>query len=83
MRKIRKTVFDRCQTALIFNLIFANINVPRVRKRIRMEKFGLQLLLIKVFVTVKTCSSFLNYVGSTSLNIALEVSSSEREELFY
>ena len=27
------------QTALIFNLIFANINFPRVRKRIRMEKF--------------------------------------------
>ena len=35
----------------------------------------------KVFVTVKTCSSFLNYVCSTSLDIALEVqhvSSSER-----
>ena len=28
------------QTALIFNLIFANINFPRVRERIRMEKFG-------------------------------------------
>ena len=28
------------QTALILNLIFANINFPRVRKRIRMEKFG-------------------------------------------
>ena len=69
------------QTDLIFNLIFANINLPRVRKRIRMEKFGLQLLLIKVFVTVKTCSSFLNYVGSTSLDIALEVSSSERRRV--
>ena len=32
---------------------------------------------IKVFVTVKTCSSFLNYVSSTSLDIALKVSSSE------
>ena len=28
------------QTALIFNLKFANINFPRVRKRSRMEKFG-------------------------------------------
>ena len=28
------------RTALIFNLIFANINFPRVRKRIRMEKSG-------------------------------------------
>ena len=28
------------QTALIFNLNFANINFPRVRKRSRMEKFG-------------------------------------------
>ena len=37
--------------------------------------------LIKVFVTVKTCSSFLNYVSSTSLNIALEVSSSERRRV--
>ena len=33
---------------------------------------------IKVFVTVKTCSSFLNYVSSTSLDIGLKVSSSER-----
>ena len=41
--------------------------------------------LIKVFVTVKTCSSFLNYVSSTSLDIALKVSSmeSKEEELFY
>ena len=29
------------QTALIFNLKFTNINNPRVRKRSRMEKFGL------------------------------------------
>ena len=29
------------QTALIFNVKFANINFPRVRKRSRMEKFGL------------------------------------------
>ena len=29
------------QTTLIFNLKFANINFPRVRKRSRMEKFGL------------------------------------------
>ena len=29
------------QTALIFNLKFANINFPRVRKRSRMEKFEL------------------------------------------
>ena len=36
---------------------------------------------IKVFVTVNTCSSFLNYVSSTSLNIALEVSSSERRRV--
>ena len=28
------------QTALIFNLKFANINFPRVRKRSSMEKFG-------------------------------------------
>ena len=28
------------QTALIFNLKFANINFPRVRKGSRMEKFG-------------------------------------------
>ena len=33
---------------------------------------------IKVFVTVKTCSSFLNYVSSTSLDIALKVSSREK-----
>ena len=33
---------------------------------------------MKVFVTIKTCSSFLNYVSSTSLDIALKVSSSER-----
>ena len=33
---------------------------------------------IKVFVIVKTCSSFLNYVSSTSLDIASKVSSSER-----
>ena len=36
---------------------------------------------IKVFVTVKTCSSFLNYVSSTSLDIALKVSSSERRRV--
>ena len=36
---------------------------------------------IIVFVTVKTCSSFLNYVSSTSLDIALEVSSSERRRV--
>ena len=29
------------QTALIFNLKFFNINFPRVRKRSRVEKFGL------------------------------------------
>ena len=28
------------QTALVFNLKFASINFPRVRKRSRMEKFG-------------------------------------------
>ena len=28
------------QIALVFNLKFANINFPRVRKRSRMEKFG-------------------------------------------
>ena len=28
------------QTALVFNLKFANINFPRVRKRSHMEKFG-------------------------------------------
>ena len=37
--------------------------------------------LIKVFVTVKTCSSFLNYVSSTTLDIALKVSSSERRRV--
>ena len=36
---------------------------------------------IKVFVTVKTCSSFLNYVSSTSLDIAVKVSSSERRSI--
>ena len=38
---------------------------------------------IQVFVTVKTCSesSFLNYVSSTSLDIALKVSSSERRRV--
>ena len=46
-------------------------------------KFG-AIYLIKVFVTVKTCSSFCNYVSSTSLDIALvalEVSSSERRRV--
>ena len=28
------------ETTLVFNLKFANINFPRVRKRSRMEKFG-------------------------------------------
>ena len=32
---------------------------------------------IKVFLTVNTCSSFLNDVSSTSVDIALKVSSSE------
>ena len=32
-------------------------------------------------MTVKTCSSFLNYVSSTSLDIALKVSSSERRRV--
>ena len=36
---------------------------------------------IKVFVTVKTCSSFLNYVTSKSLYIALKVSSRERRRV--
>ena len=36
---------------------------------------------IKVFVTVKTCSSFLNYVSSTSLYIALKVISSKRRRV--
>ena len=36
---------------------------------------------IKVFVIVKTCSSFLNYVSSTSLDIASKVSSSERRRV--
>ena len=36
---------------------------------------------IKVFVTVKTCSSFLNYVSSTSLDITFKVSSSERRRV--
>ena len=36
---------------------------------------------IKFFVTVTTCSSFLNYVSSTSLDIALEVSPSERRRV--
>ena len=37
--------------------------------------------LVKVFVTVKNCSSFFNYVSSTSLDIALKVSSSERRRV--
>ena len=36
---------------------------------------------IKVFVAVKTCSSFLNYVSSTSLDIALKVPSIERRRV--
>ena len=36
---------------------------------------------LKFLLTVKTCSSFLNYVSSTSLDIALEVSSSERRRV--
>ena len=36
---------------------------------------------IKVFVTVNTCSLFLNYVSSTSLDIALKVSSCERRRV--
>ena len=36
---------------------------------------------MKVFVTVKTFSSFFNYVSSTSLDIALKVSSSERRRV--
>ena len=36
---------------------------------------------IHVFITVKTCSSFLNYVSSASLDIALKVSSSERRRV--
>ena len=31
---------SECQTALIFDLKFANINFPRVRKRSRMETFA-------------------------------------------
>ena len=31
---------SQSQIALIFNLKFANINLPGVRKRSRMEKFG-------------------------------------------
>ena len=33
------------------------------------------------FLTVKTCSSFFNYVSSMSLDIALKVSSSERRRV--
>ena len=33
------------------------------------------------FGAIKTCSSFLNYVSSTSLDIALKVSSSERRRV--
>ena len=36
---------------------------------------------IKVFVTVKICSSFLNYVSSTSLDIALKLSSRIRRRV--
>ena len=39
-------------------------------------------LLIKVFVNVNTCSSYLNYVSSTSLDIiTLNLSSSERRAI--
>ena len=37
---------------------------------------------IKDFVIVKTSSAFLNYVSSTSLDIALKVYSSERKIVF-
>ena len=36
---------------------------------------------MKVFVTVKTFSLFFNYVSSTSLDVALKVSSSERRRV--
>ena len=36
---------------------------------------------IKVFITVETCSLFLNYDSSTSLDITLNVSSSERRRV--
>ena len=36
---------------------------------------------IKVFVTVKTCCSFLNYASSTSLDITVKASSSERRRV--
>ena len=42
------------QTALIFNLKFANINFPRVRKRSRMEKFGLFPWTEKFFSSTKS-----------------------------
>ena len=45
------------------------------------EKCRRKQLLIKVFVTVKTCSLFLNYVSSMSLDVALKVSSSERRKV--
>ena len=36
---------------------------------------------IKVFITVETCSLFLNYDSSTSLDVTLNVSSSERRRV--
>ena len=41
------------QTALIFNLKFANINFPRVRKRSRMKKLGHVLLTENSFSSTK------------------------------
>ena len=37
------------QTALILNMKFANINFPRIRKRSRVEKFGLFPWTVKLF----------------------------------
>ena len=39
--KINFSIIAELQTVLIFNMKFANINFPRVRKRSRTEKFGL------------------------------------------
>ena len=45
------------------------------------KDFGHSFSQYEPFVIVKTCSSFLNYVSSTSLDISLKVSSSERRRV--
>ena len=60
------------QTALIFNLKFANINFPRVRKKSHMEKFEhfhFQMLLFQEFRCVTTLIPWLSFWRLPSLQM--------------